>query len=139
VKPFLEFPKMLHHPETGVDATARNKAEQTALEAQGFVAPMSDPAAFMDVQAMPYRPGEVAEEWPKWVDGKLVDPRPVPPTWHEYPKALTPPAGGDQVIVQTEAEERTWLERWTGPVADAEGPDAADADAPRFVGRKKAS
>ena len=106
---------MLRRPDTGADAVARDAAEQAALEAQGFVAPLSDPVAFEDAQAMPYRPGEVTEEWPKWIDGELVDPRPRAPTFLEFPKALTPPGGGEQVIVQDEAEERAWLEKWTTP------------------------
>lgn len=117
MKPFLEYPKMLRHPDTGVDAVARDGAEQGRLEAQGFVAPPSDPEAYENEQANPYRPGEAAEEWPKWVDGKLVDPRPKAPTFLEFPKMLTPPGGGDQVLVQDEAEERAWLDRWAEPAA----------------------
>lgn len=115
MQPFEDHPKMLHHPDTGADAVARDAKQEAMLVAQGFVAPHSDPTAFERAQAAPFRPDFVVEEWPKWVDGKLVDQRPQPAAFQAYPKALTPPGGGPQVFVASAEDERVMLDRWATP------------------------
>ncbi len=127
MQPYQEYPKMVRHPETGVDATARDATHEASLAEQGFVGPASDAAAFERAQAAPFRPNFVAEEWPKWIDGKLVDPRPQPATFQEYPKALSPPDGADQIVVASAEEERAALDRWTAPARRAPKTAAAPA------------
>lgn len=85
---FQAYPKALRHPETGDVKIIKNAAEEGPWLDRGYVEPgKADPAAFLHAQdqgtAEP-----VHEEWPKYVDGKVInDPSaPVPPPKGEYPK-----------------------------------------------------
>ncbi len=60
--------------------------EEAAWSEKGYRRPGKyDPTAIKDAIASPHVPGRVAEEWPKMVDGKVVDPRPKEVSTN-YPK-----------------------------------------------------
>lgn len=92
-------------PGTLPDVTVKNADQEAYYGSRGYVrAGKSDPAAHLRVAArtsLDYKPQPDAPPRPK---GPLM-----------YPKALTPPGGGEQVIVRDAAEEAAVLERWTAP------------------------
>lgn len=136
---YAEFPKMLAHPDH-VDAVSdeiiprrengqilttvirgapekyppvivNTPAEEAAWGAKGYLAPgRGDPEAIAAAIASPHVPGRVVEEWPKMVNGVLVDERPTVDTT-KYPMWLSD-GGRDKdgnptgQIVNSEAEHR---------------------------------
>lgn len=122
-----EYPKMLHHPQYEAAVPDEQVAERkdgrltvTVIKgkpakfppvivnspeeveqwlAKGYEERKSDPSAFETAQASPYVPGRVTEEWPKMVNGQIVDPRPKESGIIEYPKWV------HGVIVKDSVEE----------------------------------
>lgn len=110
---YQEFPKWLQHEthEPVLVNTAEQQAE--ALERGYFEPGQSDAQAVEAAHAAPYVPGRIAQPYPRMEDGVLVqDPDLEPDGPIEYPKALTPPGGGDQVFVKSRAEETATLAKW---------------------------
>ena len=107
---FHEYPKCLTHPDLPAVIAATAEAEEKYL-AQGYAAPgKSDPAAFEEARSG--APGGYrAVEFPKWVNGVLVqNPKeeklalagkltPQP----EYPKEITL-GNGQRVMVKDRAD-----------------------------------
>ncbi len=87
---FEAYPMFLTHPDQeGV--IARDAAHEKALAAKGFVRQgEANPSAFIRAQDVPGEP-EPHQEWPKMVDGKIMqDPEaPPPPKVGEYPKLVS--------------------------------------------------
>ncbi len=146
---FIEYPKMMVHPqhEPAVEAivetrngagqllsaaipgraakfppmTVNNPREEESATARGYETPgKSDPEAMAASKASPYQPGRVTNEYPKMVDGKLVqDPAIDLNAAKEYPKWIA--AHGKQV--NNRAEEEALL----GPLAAPSKEDVARA------------
>jgi hypothetical protein len=79
--------------------TVMNEDQREYYASKGYVAPgIPDAAAFSTAQAAPYN-GQTPSEWPKMIDGKLVQDPNTPKTadperrtgFLEYPKILTHP------------------------------------------------
>jgi len=80
--------------------TVRNATEEAEWKAKGYHRPgRADPDAVEAAKASPHVPGRVVEEFPKMVDGKVVDPRPNLHGFQEYPKWV------NGVVVNSAAEE----------------------------------
>ncbi len=78
----------------------KNSREEETWAAKGYVRPgRADPDAVQASKASPHVPGRVVEEFPKMVDGKVVDPRPNPHGFQKYPMWM------NGIIVNNEAEE----------------------------------
>lgn len=131
---FSEYPKALHHPDhipavppsksakfdtqTGQmvpydvpgkpavmpDVIVHDEDEEATWEAKGYFAPgHSDEHAFDKATAAP---GKVGTEWPKWVDGILMQDPDVPTfSATEYPKWLHFKDGSPAVLVNDPAHE----------------------------------
>lgn len=145
----LEYPKMMRHPqhreaepeqqhakkdedgrfvqwstpgspELYPHAIVNSPDEEEAWLVKGYEVPGTfDEAAYERAHAVPYVVGFEPGEWPKWVDGVLVDDpnRPVS-TVEEYPKWV-----GDR-IVNSRAEELALLGDSFAPVPEPEPPSA---------------
>lgn len=110
---YVEYPKWMQH-ETH-DPVMVNTAEQQAeAEAKGYFEPgHSDSEAVEAAHAAPYVPGRQTAEWPKMVNGVMSYGPEEPDTGPvQYPKALTPPHGGEQVFVNNPTEEAATFKRW---------------------------
>jgi hypothetical protein len=172
VADFSEFPKMMRHPKhvdaippsqgaqmvdgrlttypiPGVpekfpDATAKDADEQAVWEAKGYeAAGVEDPLAFERATVSPGKPGD---DWPKWVDGVLMqDPDAPPDMTGQYPKWLHF-EGGDSVLVQNVAQEASVLASRGGkqtapepqPAKPYVEPAARDAEYEEFLAWKAA-
>lgn len=101
--------------------------QEAQYEAKGYRrGGVADANAFQASFAAPYKPGDGPSEWPKMVDGKLMqDPSGARPGPVEWPKWVGPDDA--RVLVQNEAEEMAWLELNTAP-DEPEGPSAADLE-----------
>ena len=110
---YQEFPKQLSHKEFE-PILVNDAGQQADAEAKGYFEPvLPDPRGAADNRAVPYNPNQRIEEWPKMVDGVLMyDPETIEAGPVEYPKAVTPPNGGEQVIVQNRAEEKKLRASW---------------------------
>lgn len=102
--------------------------------AKGYIAPgKADAAAFSTAKASPFVPGRPQNEYPKMVNGVLVQDPDAPTSGiQEYPKWLTPPKG-EPVLANSAEEEDVLLARWTQPTEpDPESlPDVAQAAQPK--------
>jgi hypothetical protein len=100
-------------PEILPHAVVHSAAEEKAWLARGYRRPgQSNPTAARDAVAKPYVPGQVTHEWPKMVDGVLMqDPKTQAPGPTQYPKWITTgkdPNTGDPIgkTVASLEEER---------------------------------
>lgn len=97
--------QIIHHripgkPERLLPVAVNGKAEEDAWGAKGYRrAGSPDPDAIRTAEASPYDPTRSHIEWPKMVDGVVVDPDADTGGVQEYPKWV-----GDR-IVNTAAEE----------------------------------
>lgn len=92
--------------------TVHTADQEAQYEAKGYKrSGNSDANAFQASFAAPYRPGAELSEWPKMVDGKLVQDPSLARGPVEYPKWVGP--DDKRVLVQNEAEELAWMERAT--------------------------
>lgn len=97
-------------PEKFPPQQADNPEQEVALGKQGYArAGQDNPDAIRTAKASPYKPGQKIEEFPKMVDGKIVDPNEQVGGPIQYPKWV-----GDR-IVNSRAEE----EALTGKQVDA--------------------
>lgn len=133
VAEFSEYPKMMSHPDhvdavpsssgarmegnqiiqysvPGIpekfpDVMVRDAREQETWEEKGYVAPDTfDELAFEKATLAPGTPGD---EWPKWVDGVLVqDPDAPVDDSSQYPKWLYFDDGGEVLVNDAAAEKR---------------------------------
>jgi len=110
---YQEFPKWMHH-EKHEPVLVNDASQQSEAAAKGYFEPgQSDAKAVEAEKASPYFPGRKAVEYPRMENGVLIEDPASPPSGPiEYPKALTPPGGGDQVFVNTRAEESAQLAKW---------------------------
>jgi hypothetical protein len=97
---YQDFPVWLSHPD-GLPAVLANDATQEETHvSNGYVRPgKGDPEAVQAALASPYDPNRVTSEWPKMVDGVLVDPTKAD-DFLKYPMWV-----GDK-LVHNEAQER---------------------------------
>lgn len=117
-------------PERFPQISVTNADDEQYYAAKGYK-PAGQPnaAAFSTAHASPHVPGRTHSEWPKMIDGKLVqDPNaPSGGGFQRFPMWMNPPDGGDAILVETQAHEQELLARWTDP--DAKGPrDAVASD-----------
>ena len=100
IAPHEEYPIWLSH-ETKESVLVATAKERKTREGQGyFAAGKSDPDAVQSTIAMPYDPNAKHEEWPKIVDGVLVQDPNRHSGFQKYPMWV-----GDK-LVNNEAEER---------------------------------
>lgn len=128
---YAEYPKWLSHTDDAKPQILVNTVEQQAAAlAKGYFEPgTSDPGAVERASASPYVAGRVTQQYPRIEDGKLVqDPGAPSDGPIEYPKALTPPGGGDQVFVRNRAEEVAQLGKWGVDKPAVAVPPAPKAD-----------
>ena len=148
VTDYSEYPMMLRHPEhrDGVQATTemhqvngvwtpfpvpaipelypdklvRNPEEEREWTEKGWARPgKADDRAFERARSAPGMPGT---EWPKWVDGVLMqDPDTPAPGPQKYPMWVRL-SSGQEVIANTRAEH----EKLCGPLSDNPEPVKAD-------------
>lgn len=120
-------------PEKWPAVTVTTADQEEYYAANGYKpAGMSDPAAFSAARASPFVPGRTVSEYPKMVNGVLVqDPSAPVSSFQKYPMYMQPPNGGEAVLVETEAQEQELLARWTDP--DAKGPRDAVASDFEFI------
>jgi hypothetical protein len=131
---YKEFPKTMNHPahqsarqiRPFIPATPNNPVQLEEWQgerypavivhdadaeawhaAKGYVpAGTSDPKAFSAAHASPYVAGRTTSEWPKMLDGKLVqDPNAPKGGPAEYPKWVNLP-NGNAIVAQSEEEEK---------------------------------
>ncbi len=136
---YAEYPVMLYHPDfveavpTTIDIqiidgkqhqvsvagkpavlppqTAASESEELALNERGYRrVSKSDPDAVQRAKSVPFDPDFSPEEYPKMVDGVIVDPH-NEVTFQKYPMCV-----GDQ-IVNNAAEERAARAKQKMPVA----------------------
>lgn len=123
-------------PEKFPPMIATSKADEKKLGAKGYKRAGADnPDAIRRAKASPYKPGQEAQEFPKMVDGHVVNPNANRGGPAEYPKWV-----GDK-IVNSRAEE----EKLTGKTAtktvvetclicgEGIGPDEAKGNGPNGV------
>lgn len=116
-RPLVQAQPEQWEPEKWAPVTVQNEDQEAQHAAKGYVAAGSpNPQAFEKAFASPHVPGQVNSEWPKMVDGVLVqDPNRVDPNAKmEYPKWVKVP-GGEDILVQSAEEESRYLERETAP------------------------
>lgn len=130
VHQYEEFPLYLTHPEKeGVQVG--NDTELALAISRGYVRMgKSDAEAMKSAKSSPYQPGKKTE-WPKWIDGKLVEDPDAPVSPNEYPKWIVIAGhkhGG--VTVSSYDEEAEYL-----------GPDAplSDAQVWHFLAQRRAA
>jgi hypothetical protein len=100
-------------PEKFPAVTVINADDEEYYAAKGYKpAGVSNAAAFSTAHASPYVPGRANAEYPKMVNGVLVqDPNKPKDGPAEYPKWVTPPTG-DAVLVNTADEEAKLRASW---------------------------
>lgn len=135
VVPFQKYPMMMTHPdyepatETIIEerdangklvrpaipgtvakygpVTVTSAEEEERWTSRGYELPgKSDPDAVQASISAPYVPGRTTSEYPKWVDGKMVEDPNIPIGPQEYPKWITingHPEGGK--VVRNRSEE----------------------------------
>lgn len=139
----IVFDVIAGRPERFPAVTVNGREEEQAWEAKGYHVPgRSDPQA---AEAQMVAPGAIdhkPQEWPKLVDGKVVDPDAGPKGPIQYPKALWKPDRSEQVIVQSAAEELDLLRQWhgapPGPVPAPPEPDQVEPPPGLTRGQKAA-
>lgn len=96
--------------------TVMNLDQEEQYAASGYLAAGTpDPAAFSTAKASPFVAGRTVSEYPKMVNGVLIqDPDAPTSSFAEYPKWLTSP-DGEQILVASVVEEEVILARWTAP------------------------
>jgi|SRR6202021_1892353 len=101
----IVFNKIPGRPEKFPPRAANNPTEEKALEQNGYKrAGVADPDAVRTAHAAPFDPSAVTQEFPKWVNGTLIDPGAASRNGvQEYPKWV-----GDK-IVNSAAEEAKLL------------------------------
>lgn len=121
---FHEFPKWLKHGETDERTLVHDHVEERKAAKRGFIVPdvQEDREAFVRAHAVPYNPKATKDEWPKWINGRLVDERPKDMSYIYYPKMLKAPDGSLHTVPTAEAEAEM-LALWTDP----EPPKAVEA------------
>ena len=88
-------------PEKFPPKTANSKSEEKRLGADGYKrAGHDNPDAIRTAKANPHRPGQKTEEFPKMVDGRVVDPGASRGGPAEYPKWI-----GDKLVNNLAEEE----------------------------------
>lgn len=93
-------------PEKFPPRQANDEAEEAAWNAKGYVRGGQDnPDAIRTAKASPYVPNRVHKEYPKIVDGVVVDPDADDGGPIQYPKWVKPPGAKDAVIVNSLEEE----------------------------------
>lgn len=142
---YVEFPKILSHPdyeaaipdmrdarknehghieeftikgrpERNGPVTVKNRAEQDAWEAKGWGEPVkSDPEAYAKAFASPFDPSRVFSEYPKMVDGVVVNDPNAPSGFVEFPKWV-----GDTVVQNAAEEDRERKRQGLTPMATPE-------------------
>lgn len=96
---YRDYPKWLKHP-TKDSVLANNPDQEREFIAQGYLLPgKSDPDAVSTAHASPYVAGRETKEFPKYVNGKIVDPTVVQSGPIRYPMWC------HGQIVNNEAEE----------------------------------
>lgn len=138
VEGYFEYPKMMQHPDHvpevepehipekqeggGIKVTVvpgkpakfphvfvNSKAEEDAWREKGYEIPTPpDPVAFSRAKAAPLPDGYAGNEWPKMVNGVLMqDPNSATDNSHEYPKWVNDPdrERGADVLVNNRHEE----------------------------------
>lgn len=78
-------------PEQFPHVTVHDADQEETWKAKGYERPgRADPQAVADAKASPHVPGRTTSEWPKMVDGVLVEDPDAPPDGpEEYPKWIT--------------------------------------------------
>jgi hypothetical protein len=129
--------------------TVTTPDDEAYYEAKGYKpAGNPDAAAFSMAQSSPYVAGRKTNEYPKMLNGVLVqDPNAPASNFQEFPKWIIPPQG-DAILVKCAAEEEAYLAQWTDPNApqalreavagDFELPKEEPKDEPRTLKLKKA-
>lgn len=98
---YADYPVWMKAPEGQEDAMAKTDAEEKSLIERGFKrAGAGDAEAVQRAHAAPYDPAFVSHEWPKMVDGKLIEDPSQMDDHQFYPMWV----GGS--MVNSEAEER---------------------------------
>ena len=140
---YQEYPKTLNHPDfkparriaEAVRGRNLSESEPEQWEAARFPAVVvntaddeeyytakgykaagnPDPQAFSKANASPYVAGSKHNEWPKMINGVLVqDPSLPTSSFQEHPKWLTSPTG-EQVLAETAEQEEALMAQWTAP------------------------
>lgn len=108
-------PEIPGRPAKFPPLTVNSEDEEKAAIAKGYARPgKSDPAAVQASISSPYDPGRVTSEYPKMVNGKLVqDPAYDPSGRQEYPKWV---GGENGKIVNSRAEEEAITGKKSAPV-----------------------
>lgn len=111
---YQRYPMWMRHP-SGESALVSTEGEEAAYVERGFAVPgKPDPEAVHTAHSAPYQPNRRVSEWPKMVDGKLMqDPDLANRSAGEYPKWV----GGK--VVNNFEEERLLVEP-AAPPADTE-------------------
>ena len=92
--------------------TVNNADQEAQYEAKGYKrGGLSDANAFQASFAAPYRPGDGPSEWPKMVNGKLMQDPSIPTGAQEYPKWMGDDNSGK--LVHNEEQELAWMEKMT--------------------------
>ncbi len=116
-RPLIQAVPEQWEPEKWAPVTVQNEDQEAQHTAKGYLAAGNpNPQAFEKAFANPHVPGRVDSEYPKMVDGVLVqDPNAVDPNAiQEYPKWLTP-SQGDSILVHSAEEEARYLDIQTAP------------------------
>lgn len=105
-------------PQRWPDVFVETAAQEEEYVAKGYVpAGQSNPAAFSTAHASPFVAGRTTSEYPKMVNGVMVnDPNAAPSGPLQYPKYVTPKGATEAVLVASAAEE----ERVMGPPPEPE-------------------
>lgn len=137
---YREFPKWMQH-KTHEAVLVNDKGQQSEAEAKGYYEPgVPDAEAVEADRASPYVPGRKNLEYPRMENGILVQDPDAPSDGPiEYPKALTPPGGGDQVFVNSKAEERAMFAKWGVPEVKAKEVGVSDKGKPDRSAAMKAA
>lgn len=87
----LEWNIIPGKPEQFPNVTVNDADQEEAWKAKGYERPgRADPQAVADARASPYVPGRTTSEWPKMVNGVLVEDPDAPPSGpEEYPLWIT--------------------------------------------------
>lgn len=97
-------------PEKMGPVTVNDAIEEAAWADKGYAEPVrSDPDAFQRSRAMPYDPSRVMTDYPKMVNGVLInDPALDSSGMQQYPKWVM--SKGEKVLVETAAQEAALMD-----------------------------
>lgn len=135
-KPLIPAQPEQWEPERWPQVTVNTADDEEYYAAKGYKpAGQGSAQAFSSAHASPYVAGRAVSEYPKMVDGVLVqDPQAPTSSFQAYPKWLKAPGDGEAILVNSAAEEEALLAQWTDPNAPpAPGPRkavAADFETP---------